>query len=175
MHTFRHTAVLLGLTLAAVEAQTASSRMATAANSFLATLDEKQKQKVLAAYDDEEQRKRWSNFPTGFVPRGGVSLKDMTTEQRTAAMALMATVLSQRGFEKTQQIMAGDETLKSNPGPGPGGNGGGPRGGDGKQGRRGGGPGSGAMFGRTCTTFPSWARRRTKSRGCCNSGGITWH
>ena len=32
---------------------------------------------MLFSFDDAEQRKRWSNFPVSFVPRSGISLKDM--------------------------------------------------------------------------------------------------
>jgi hypothetical protein len=32
---------------------------------FLATLDDAQRGKVVFAFKDEAQRKRWSNFPTG--------------------------------------------------------------------------------------------------------------
>jgi hypothetical protein len=67
---------------------------------------------VLFAFNDEKQRARWSNFPTGFVPRGGISLKEMTPAQRSAAMALLSSVLSPKGFEKVQQIMEGDEVNK---------------------------------------------------------------
>jgi hypothetical protein len=124
----------------------------SAANSFLSTLSEKQRPAVLYKFDDDKQRARWSNFPTGFVPRGGISLKDMSDAQRSAAMALVASALSQRGFEKVQQIMEGDEVLKSQPDNGPGGGrrGGGPRDG-GPPDRRGGGPGFGqgdSMFGK---------------------------
>ena len=94
-------------------AQTATSRIVSAANTFLATLDEKQRQAVLFSFDDEEQRKRWSNFPTVVVPRGGISLKEMNPTQRSAAMALVASALSPRGFEKVQQIMEGDEVNKT--------------------------------------------------------------
>ncbi|MGO4881613.1 MAG: DUF3500 domain-containing protein [Bryobacteraceae bacterium] len=100
-------------------AQTATSRIVSAANAFLKTLDAQQKRTVLFAFDDAEQRKRWSNFPTGFVPRGGVSLKDMNAAQRSAAMALVSSALSPRGFEKVRQIMEGDEILKANEGNGP--------------------------------------------------------
>lgn len=95
-------------------AQTATSRIVTAANAFLSTLDQKQRQSVMYAFDDEKQRARWSNLPTGFVPRGGISLKDMNPAQRSAAMALVASALSRKGFEKVQQIMEGDEINKIN-------------------------------------------------------------
>ena len=55
---------------------TATSRIVAAANNFLSSLNEKQRQSVLYAFDDEKQRATWSNFPTSFVPRGGIPLKD---------------------------------------------------------------------------------------------------
>ena len=100
-------------------AQTATSRIVNAANTFLATLDQKQRQSVLFAFDDEQQRKRWSNLPTGAVPRAGIGLKDMTPAQRSAAMALVSSALSARGYEKVLQIMEGDEILKTSEGNGP--------------------------------------------------------
>lgn len=121
--------------LPVVATTTATSRIVAAANTFLSTLDQKQRQAVLFSFNDQEQRKRWSNFPVSFVPRGGINLKDMTPAQRSAAMALLASALSPKGFEKVQQIMEGDEALKNeegdNRGGGPGprrGNGGPPPG-----------------------------------------------
>jgi hypothetical protein len=109
------TLVLLSLTTAT--AQTAATRIVNAANAFLATLDSKQRQSVLFGFDDEKQRARWSNLPTTMVPRGGLSLKELTAPQRSAAMALVSAALSRRGFEKVQEIMEADEVLKggSNP------------------------------------------------------------
>jgi Protein of unknown function (DUF3500) len=131
-----HVFVLVGLSVSAGVAQTATSRIVTAANTFVSTLDEQQRKKVMFAFDDEQQRKRWSNLPTGAVPRAGIGLKDMTSAQRSAAMALVASALSPRGFEKVQQIMEGDEVNKTTDkgpafgrgpgGPPPGGFGGGP-------------------------------------------------
>ncbi len=160
--------VLTLVSLSGAVAQTATSRIVTAANTFLSTLDEKQRQSVVFAFDDELQRKRWSNFPIAMVPRGGMAMKDMTPAQRSAAMDLVSAALSKRGFEKVQQIMEGDEANKTSEGNGPprgGGNqpqfGRGPdgppngrggnrpppdgRGGGGPRGGRGGG---GAMFGK---------------------------
>jgi hypothetical protein len=108
-------------------AQTATTRIVTAANAFLATLDAQQRKSVLFAFDDEKQRQRWSNFPTGFVPRGGISLKQMNAAQRSAALALVSSALSPRGYEKVQQIMEGDEVNKmTDKGPGFGNRGNGP-------------------------------------------------
>lgn len=115
--TRRSTLVLL--TLGSAVAQTATTRIVSAANSFLATLDQKQRQRVLFSFDDETQRKRWSNLPVGIVPRAGLSMGELSASQRSAALALVASALSQRGFEKVQQILEGDETLKRNEGGNP--------------------------------------------------------
>ena len=83
--------VAIGISVMAATGQTATSatsRIVSAANRFLATLDAKQRQSVLFAFDDAQQRARWSNLPTSFVPRGGISLKQMNATQRSAAMAL---------------------------------------------------------------------------------------
>src|SRR6185437_1500547 len=94
--------------------QAATARIVAAANAFLATLDESQKKHVMYAFDDEKQRATWSNLPTSMVSRGGIKMGDLNEAQRSAAMALVASALSQRGFEKVQQIMQGDELLKRN-------------------------------------------------------------
>ena len=83
------TVLLISLSVGSAVAQTATSKIVSAANAFLATLDQKQRQSVQYAFDDDAQRARWSNFPTGFVPRGGIALKDMTPAQHTAAMAIV--------------------------------------------------------------------------------------
>jgi hypothetical protein len=97
----------------ATAAETATSRIVSAANTFLSTFDDKQRQSVLLfPFDDQKQRANWSNLPVTFVPRAGISLKDMNAAQRSAALALVSSALSQRGFEKVQQIIEGDEILK---------------------------------------------------------------
>jgi hypothetical protein len=100
-------------------AQTTTSRIVSTANTFLSTLDQKQRQSVLFAFDDEKQRARWSNLPTTMVPRAGLSLKELSPAQRSAALALVSSALSARGFEKVQLIMEGDEVLKPSGGNNP--------------------------------------------------------
>jgi hypothetical protein len=94
-------------------AQSATAKIVGAANTFLSRLDVKQRQRVMFAFDDEKQRANWSNFPIVMVPRGGISLKEMNAAQRAAAMALLSSALSPRGFEKVRQIMEGDEVNKT--------------------------------------------------------------
>jgi hypothetical protein len=57
---------LLGSSLGA---QTATSRIVNAANTFLSALEEKQRHSVLFRFDDEQQRVRWSKIsPFGWFP-----------------------------------------------------------------------------------------------------------
>jgi hypothetical protein len=101
--------VLGSLPLQAATVSPPIARIVAAADAFLATLDEAQRKNVVYAFDDAEQRVRWSNLPVAMVSRGGISLKDMTAPQKSAALKLLATTLSPAGFEKVQQIMEGDE------------------------------------------------------------------
>ena len=99
-------------------AQTAASRITGVANAFLATLDEKQRKSVLFAFDDEQQRVRWSNLPVRAVRRAGLNLGELSASQRAAALALVSSAFSRRGFEKIQEIMDGDEVLRTGGGGG---------------------------------------------------------
>ena len=95
-------------------AQQPTARIVSAANRFLATLDQQQRSAVRFAFDDDAQRVRWSNFPVRMTPRAGLKLGDLSAAQRSAAMSLLSSVLSPRGYEKIQQIMDADEVLKTN-------------------------------------------------------------
>ena len=103
---------VLCLLAPATMAQMPTARIVAAANDFLATLDANQRRNVLFAFDDGEQRVRWSNLPVTSVRRAGLNLGELNPAQRSAAMALLAATLSRRGFEKVQQIMEGDEVLR---------------------------------------------------------------
>ncbi len=180
--------VLICLTIKPSQEPAITSRVVTAANAFLSTLDEKQRKSVLYSFDDEEQRKRWSNFPTGFVPRGGISLKEMSATQQAAAMDLMAIVLSPMGLEKVNQIRLADDDFKAN-GSKRGPRGGGPPGGNGGRPPQfanggppppGGGPGAVRHLEaeicseRISTTSRSLVILQRRRRGCFNLAVITW-
>lgn len=53
----------------------------------------------------------WSNFPVSDVPRPGRQMGSLTAPQRAAAMALLKTLLSEKGFQKVQDIMGSDQAL----------------------------------------------------------------
>ena len=111
--------ILILLSVTAALPQTATSRIVSAVNKFLSTLDQKQRQSVAFAFDDEKQRTRWSNLPVRIVARAGLSMGELTPVQRSAALALVSSALSRRGFEKVQEIMEGDEVLKNSGGNNP--------------------------------------------------------
>src|SRR4051812_29838425 len=98
--------------LLAAHAQSPTAKIVRNANAFLATLQPAQKQRVLFAFDDAKQRVRWSNLPTRFVQRAGLSMGELSPAQRAAVMTMLSSALSPRGFEKVQQIVEGDEVLK---------------------------------------------------------------
>jgi len=110
---------VMSLSVNTALAQTATARIVSAANAFLSTLDQKQRGRVLFAFDDEEQRRRWSNLPTAMVRRAGLGIGELSAAQRSAALALVSSALSARGFEKVQQIVEADEVLKTSEGNNP--------------------------------------------------------
>lgn len=105
--------VLLSRSMNADTPQSVTSQIVGAANAFLSILNDRQRSAVLYKFDDDKQRARWSNFPAGFVPRGGLSLAELGEAQRSAALALVALTLSQKGFEKVEQIRDADDAFKS--------------------------------------------------------------
>jgi hypothetical protein len=87
-----------------------------AAKKFLATLDEAQRDRVVFDFKDDAQRKRWSNFPTGFFKRQGPRMGDLTKPQRDAVLRVLTAALSTKGYEKVMQIVDADELLKKSSG-----------------------------------------------------------
>ena len=90
----------------------ATAEIAAAAKTFLATLDDTQREKVVFDFKDEAQRKRWSNLPTIVSNGRGLRMGDLTKPQREAALALLAAALSPQGYKKMLQIVEGDEVVE---------------------------------------------------------------
>ena len=112
-----------------------TARVVNAANAFLASLSVAERAKCTFGFNSS-QRTGWSNLPTGIFQRKGARFGDLTPQQRSAALALVAAALSREGYQKVTDIINGDEVLK--------GTGGGQTGG-----RQGGsGPGGRIRFGR---------------------------
>ncbi len=81
-----------------------------AASAFLATLSTIDLSRTHFAIDDPEWRD-WSNVDVGIFPRRGISLEEMSEEQKTAAWELLEVSLSAKGLEQTRAIMRTEQTL----------------------------------------------------------------
>jgi hypothetical protein len=82
-----------------------------AASRFVQLLTPTQQLKTQFGVEDPEWR-RWSNVDNGLYVRQGTSLREMSPEQRAAAMQLMQASLSARGIANSAAIMKTDQTLR---------------------------------------------------------------
>ena len=99
--------LLCGFVCLPTRANPAAEEMAAAANKFLASLDAGQKAKATFEFKGDE-RSNWHFIPK---TRKGLTLKEMTEEQRTLAKALLGTGLSQQGYDKATNIMCLEPVL----------------------------------------------------------------
>src|SRR5260221_4630938 len=76
--------------------------MAMGATGFLASLDAEQKAKATFDFKGDE-RSNWHYIPK---TRKGLTIKEMTADQRALAHALLASGLSQQGYGKATNIMS---------------------------------------------------------------------
>lgn len=88
-------------------------KVVAAANALLATLDDSQRSKLLFKFNDEAQRVKWSNLPSGIFERAGLRIGDLKKEQYDAVMNLLSMTLSAEGFRQVVDSMNADETLNS--------------------------------------------------------------
>ena len=106
----------------AVWSDGANANAVNAANAFMATLDERQRAKVVRPLN-ATTRTVWSNLPSGItmqvgaVERNGLKFGDMTAAQQDAALALVAATLSRGGYEKVMNIVNADQRLEEREGP----------------------------------------------------------
>jgi hypothetical protein len=80
------------------------------ATSFLSTLTEEQQIRTVFSVDAPEWR-RWCNVDNGIYVRQGVSLEEMTADQKDAAWGLLGSSLSPKGLTLSRNIMKTDQTL----------------------------------------------------------------
>ena len=99
-------------------ADAATRKAVAAADALLATLTPEQRKAATFAFDDAQQRVRWSNLPTGIVQRRGVRMGDLKETQQKAVHALLQTILSKQGYQKVVDIVNGDEVLRQTDGGG---------------------------------------------------------
>lgn len=81
----------------------------TFADSFIETLDDKQKSVAMMPYDSP-QRVDWHFIPK--KTRKGLVIREMNTAQRTAALRLVRGALSEMGYDKASKIMLLEGVLR---------------------------------------------------------------
>ncbi len=84
--------------------------MKNACERFLDSLTPELRKKANFTFDSR-QRRRWHYVPREMFERKGVSLKEMNSRQRQAALKLLAGGLSHTGYEKVTAIMDLEKTL----------------------------------------------------------------
>lgn len=107
--------LLLASPLLAEDDLPAQLAVKTAANAFLASLDDAKREKATFEFASEE-RENWHYTPR---ERKGLSLKEMNESQKNAAVALANAVLSEKGALKAAQIISLEgvlAVLENNPG-----------------------------------------------------------
>jgi Protein of unknown function (DUF3500) len=94
-----------------------------AARGYLDSLDDDLAKTVTFKFDDDAERKDWSNLPARMHVRHGLSFGEMNDAQKTAAHRLLQAGLSSQGYAKTVGAMHMDDVLaetynKNRPGAG---------------------------------------------------------
>ena len=108
----QRTVLVGGLTLAfvlAAQAAGPADTMAAAAQRFLATLSPELKARAQLPFDSDD-RTFWNYVP---LERKGITLKVMDDRQRAAAMDLLRTGLSDKGYRKAEAIRALEDVLRA--------------------------------------------------------------
>ena len=94
--------------------QDATPKIVAAANAFLATLSDTEKDTMLFDWTDTAQKQRWSNFPTGAFDRAGLMWGDMSKTQQNAWQALMQATLSTAGYNRVLAAWNADDVVGPN-------------------------------------------------------------
>jgi hypothetical protein len=110
---FRYFAALIFAGASVLRAHDVNKEMMQQAQTFIASLSDEQKARAVLAFETEERR-NWHFVPKS---RKGLPLKDLTPEQRKLALALLASSLSHRGYEKATGILVLEEVLAELEGP----------------------------------------------------------
>ncbi|MEL1249515.1 DUF3500 domain-containing protein [Aurantiacibacter gilvus] len=85
--------------------------MQATTTAFIATLNDAQRDLVIAAIDDVGTRTNWSNLPVGVAPRSGIAVEEMNSGQRIAFHAMLAAAFSSQGYLTTTTIMSNEDVL----------------------------------------------------------------
>lgn len=83
-----------------------------AAEALLASLSDAQKQQMMFPLDAPE-RAKWSNLPAGIVQRTGLSVGEMSEEQRALLFAFLTSSLGRAGYDAVANVMAAETFLST--------------------------------------------------------------
>ena len=95
-------------------------KIVAAANAFLGTLGDSEKDTVLFDWTDTAQKQRWSNFPPAGFQRAGLMWGDMSQEQQNAWLTIMQATMSEEGYNRVLAEWNADEALLAQEGTGGG-------------------------------------------------------
>lgn len=90
-------------------------KVVAAVDALLAKLNDDERSATVFAFNDENQRVRWSNLPTGIFERKGLRMGDLKSEQFNAVMNVLKATLSEKGFQQVVDNVAAEETLNNGP------------------------------------------------------------
>ena len=85
-----------------------------AADAFLATFDDSAKAQFMFELLAPE-RAGWSNLPAGIVNRSGISVDELSDEQRGLLFEFLASSLSEDGYQSVMEVMAAEAFLSTDP------------------------------------------------------------
>ncbi len=83
-----------------------------AATAFLASFPEEELQNVVFE-QDSAKRAQWSNLPAGIVKRVGVSIGELSDEQRGLLFEFLSSSLGAEGYESVMEVMAAEAFLST--------------------------------------------------------------
>ena len=111
-------------TAVSTTAQDATPKIVVAANAFLATLSDTEKDAVLFDWTDTAQKQRWSNLPEGLYERAGLMWGNLSEAQQNAWLPVLQATLSTEGYNRVIAEWNADEALAAQESGGGGGSGG---------------------------------------------------
>lgn len=83
-----------------------------AAEALLATFDAATKAQFMFALDAPE-RAAWSNLPAGLVERTGISIGELSEDQRGLLFAFLASSLGEEGYQSVAEVIAAETFLSA--------------------------------------------------------------
>lgn len=92
--------------------QASGSASLQAAQAFLASFDEDTKTQFMFGLDSSN-RANWSNLPAGIVERTGISVGELSGEQRALLFEFLASSLGEEGYQSVAEVLAAETFLST--------------------------------------------------------------